>query len=351
MASADRSPADDLSWLERLEAEPGSFDFHVALRRFEALFPDKPRFGEALRPADEPLRVGQEPSLSFEPNAITDFVPASERGPARLGVAFMGMWGPNGPLPSHLTEYARQRMRNAGDRTLARFVDIFHHRMLVLFHRAWTEAQPTATMDRSHDDAFRRYVGAFVGLGLPAMRNRDTFPDSAKLFYAGRLGASARNAEGLREIVADFFQVPVDIEEFVGMWAELPRESRLQLRESPTTGTLGRTAVLGGRVFTRAHKFRITLGPLSRLDFERTLPGSDSLSALTSLVRLYTNDEWAWDVRLVLSAEATERVQLGRGARLGWTTRIGHAHGAREDLIVDPGLEGTHRLQQPSPPG
>jgi type VI secretion system protein ImpH len=348
MASAGRSQADDLSWLERLEREADSFGFHVALRRFEVLFADKPRLGEAMRPADEPLRIGQEPSLSFEPSAISGFTPTTKNGPARLSVAFMGMWGPNGPLPVHLTEYARQRMRNAGDKTLASFVDIFQHRILLLFHRAWAKGQPTVAMDRAHADAFRLYLGAFLGLGMPATRDRDSFPDHAKLFYAGRFGVSARNAEGLQEIVADYFQVPAAIEPFVGMWAELPEESRWQLGVSPATGTLGRTTVVGRRVFTRDQKFRITLGPLSRDEFERTLPASSALDTLVSMVRLYTNDEWAWDVRLVLSPEATERAQLGRGSRLGWTTRIGGACGVREDLIVDPLLKQTYRVQKSS---
>ncbi len=348
MAYADRSKADDLNWLARLEREAGSFDFHVALRRFEASFPEKPRLGEAIRPSDEPLRIGQEPALSFEPSAITGFTPSTERGPARLGVAFLGMWGPNGPLPIHLTDYARQRVRNVGDKTLARFVDIFHHRILLLFHRAWAKAQPTVAMDRANADAFSLYLGAFLGLGLQATRHRDAFPDHAKLFYADRFGASARNAEGLADIVADYFQVQATIEPFVGMWAELPEDSSWQLGASPATGTLGRTALLGRRVFTRAHKFRITLGPLSRAEFERTLPTSDAMGTLVSLVRLYTNDEWAWDVRLLLSAEATERVQLGRGGRLGWTTRIGGAGGVREDLIVDPVQRRTLRRPKSS---
>jgi type VI secretion system protein ImpH len=345
MAFADRPTTDDLSWLERLEGDAGSFDFHVALRRFEALFANKPRLGEAVRPSDEPIRLGQEPSLSFEPSAVANFAPASEAAPARLCVGFLGMWGPNGPLPTHLTEYARHRVRHAGDRTLVSFVDIFHHRMLLLFHRAWATAQPTATMDRPDADKFGLYLGALLGLGLRATRGRDSFPDGAKLFYAGRFSSSARNAEGLREIVADYFQLPTAIEQFVGMWADLPVESRWELGVSPATGTLGRTAVLGGRVWTRAHKFRIALGPLSRRDFERTLPTSDALAILVAIVRLYTNDEWAWDLRLVLSPESTEAAQLGQGARLGWTSRIGSAPGVREDLIVDPILKRTHRLQ------
>jgi type VI secretion system protein ImpH len=239
-------------------------------------------------------------------------------------------------------------MRNAGDKTLASFVDVFHHRILLLFHRAWSKGQPTVAMDRAQSDAFRLYLGAFLGLGMSAAQDRDSFPDHAKLFYAGRFGVSARNAEGLQEIVADYFQLPTAIEPFVGMWAELPEESRWQLGVSPATGTLGRTAVVGRRVFTRDQKFRITLGPLSRDEFERTLPASSALDAMVSLVRLYTNDEWAWDVRLVLSPEATERAQLGRGSRLGWTTRIGGACGVREDLIVDPLLRQTYRLQKSS---
>ena len=75
-------PAHDLSWIERLAGEPGSFDFHVALRRLEAMFPDKPRLGEAVRPADESVRIGQVPSMSFEPSAVAQFVPMTDEAPA-----------------------------------------------------------------------------------------------------------------------------------------------------------------------------------------------------------------------------------------------------------------------------
>jgi len=339
-----------LSWLERLAREPETFDFHVVMRRVEASFPDSPRSGEAVRPGDEPLRLGQEPSLAFEPSAVAKFAPADEQGPARLGVNFLGLWGPQGPLPVHLTEYARDRIRHTNDRTLARFADIFHHRILLLFHRAWAKARPTVAMDRPLADAFATYVGAFLGLGLPATRNRDPIPDRAKLFYAGRLSARTRNAEGLREIIADHFGVPAAIEEFVGDWVELPADARWELGPSRETGVFGRTAVLGARVWTRSHKFRIVLGPLSRHDFERISPDSRTIGALSALVRLYTNDEWAWDVRLVLRPDATTGMRLQGGARLGWTTRLGQDLGGPEDLIVDPELRYTRRVKARSSP-
>ncbi len=347
MASENRPPSDDLSWLDRLARDPGSFDFHVALRRFEASLPDRPRLGEAVRPADEPLRLGQTPSSSFEPTAVADFFPETESARARLLVSFLGLWGPHGPLPGHLTEYASERARHGGDHTLTRFVDIFHHRMLLIFHRAWAKTQPTVGMDRYGADRFAAYVGAFLGVALRSTLGRDRFPDRAKLFYAGRFAGATRNAEGLAEIIGDYFGLPTAIEEFIGEWMDLPMDGRWELGVSPATGSLGRTAVLGGRVWSRSQKFRIVMGPLSRVDFERTLPNSEAVATLSALVRLYAGDEWEWDLRLVLSADATEPMRLARGARLGWTTRIGPAPGVREDLIVDPGLGRTRRVQAP----
>jgi type VI secretion system protein ImpH len=217
--------------------------------------------------------------------------------------------------------------------------------MLLLFHRAWARAQPTVSMDRPHADRFATYLGAFLGLGAPATRDRDLVPDRAKLFYAGRFSAATRNAEGLCDVVAGYFGIPAAIEEFVADWIDLPPDARWKLGAGPDTGTLGRTTVVGQRAWSRNHKFRIVLGPVSRLDFERVLPNSSTLAALTTLVRLYTHDEWDWDLRLVLASDATEGMQLGRGARLGWTTRLGRTPGAREDLLVSPAQGRTRRVQ------
>lgn len=71
---------------------------------------------------------------------------ASDEGPARLEQFFFGLGGPNGPLPLHLTEYMRERQRNHADPTSKRFLDVFHHRLLSLFYRAWAEARPPSAM-------------------------------------------------------------------------------------------------------------------------------------------------------------------------------------------------------------
>src|SRR5256885_2083353 len=129
-----------------------------SLRYLQARHPALPRLGQATRPKDEPLRLGQDPSLAFAPATIAEILPSRAGEPERMTVWNFGLYGPNGPLPTHITEYVRERLRQHDDATLARFSDIFHHRMLLLLFRAWSDAQPTASLDRPGEDPFGRYI-------------------------------------------------------------------------------------------------------------------------------------------------------------------------------------------------
>src|SRR5262245_46212450 len=230
MASPDRTSADRVAFYAALAARPYEFDFYQALRRLEALFPDRPRLGRSVRLADDPVRLTQEPSLAFAPATLAAFRPAKEGAKPRMSVAFGGLFGPQGPLPLHLTEYARDRIINSADPTFARFLDVFHHRMLSLVYRAWADAQPTVQFDRPQSDRFIAYVGSLGGVGAEAFQNRDAMPDLAKHYFAGRLACHTRHAEGLQAMLSEFFRLPIRLVEFVGRWLPLPADCRCVLR-------------------------------------------------------------------------------------------------------------------------
>ena len=184
--------ADTVDFFAELARTPYRLDFYQTLRRLECLYGHKPRWGRALRPVDEPVRLGQDPDLAFAPSALSSFESADGAIP-RLQVRLFGLFGPNGPLPMHLTEYARERLRHHADGTLCRFLDIFHHRFIALFYRAWAQAQPHVNYDRPKDDRFATYVGAFLGIA-PEVPNAD---------YASALKALAENP-GYAEKARDF---------------------------------------------------------------------------------------------------------------------------------------------------
>ena len=331
MQDAVANPAAAAAVEQVLVAQVERLDFYQALRLIEQAHPELPRIGQSQRPRDDAVRLGQQPSLAFAASTLAAYEPASDTRAARLLVSFLGLLGPNGPLPTHLTEYARDRLRNSGDPTLARFLDLFHHRMLSLFYRAWAQVQPTVSRDRPQDDRFATYVASLFGLGQDTLRARDAVPDAAKLHFAGRLAAQPRNAEGLQAILAEFFNVPVAIEQYVGQWLALPVDGRTQLSSRAphlsVNAQLGASATLGARSWQAQHKFRIVLGPLLRDDYERFLPGGESLPRLTAWVRNYVGDSLDWDLQLMLRPESVPTLALGgrktgvaRGARLGLTT-------------------------------
>lgn len=338
MAGQDWTTPDAVALAHALQETPYTFGFFTALRHVECLFKANPRLGQSQRPADDVLRLGQEPSLAFAPSTLAAFQPATAQYPARLQVNFFGLMGPHGPLPLHLTEYARQRLRHANDPTFACFLDLFHHRMLSFYYRAWANAQPTVNLDRPEKDRFALYLGALCGLGQTALRQRDALPDAAKLYYAGRLSPHVRNAAGLQAVLSDFFRMPVVIEQFVGEWLRLAPEQRWYLGIINESGVLGVSAVTGATVWGCQHKFRLVFGPLTLRQYRYLLPRAEGLQRLVAWVRNYVGDELGWDVRLILKQEQVPALRLGGAEQLGWTTWLAGTPGvARLDrLVLDP---------------
>jgi type VI secretion system protein ImpH len=317
MAEPDRTAAELVALLNEIELAPHEFDFYQALRRLECAAADAPRLGESARAKDDPIRLGQDPSMAFAPRTLNGLERDDAHHPPRMDVLFFGLFGPNGPMPIHLTEYCRNRLHQHNDPTLARFADIFHHRLLSLFYRAWANAQPAVHLDRPDSDRFAAYVGSLAGLGVPTMRNRDEVPDHAKFYFAGRLSSGGRHPEGLQAMLADYFGVPVRIDEFVGRWTEIPASSRCVLGVHSDTALLGMSSTIGDCVWDCQQTFRIVLGPLSFAQFRRFLPGGRSLPHVVDLVRNYLGEELLWDLQLILRKEQAPSACLGESGLLG----------------------------------
>ena len=324
-----------------LESKAARMDFFQVLRLIETTHPDKPRIGTSLRPRDDAVRFGQDPSLVFHATMLGPYRRATPDSRARLAVNFFGLLGANGPMPTHLTEYVRDRLRNGGDATLQAFLDIFHHRLLSLFYRARAASEPAISLDRADADRFSVFVGSLFGIGAPALRERDEISDFAKLHFAGLMANKARPASGLSSILREYFKLPLHIEQFVGHWMRLPPETRSHLGSAARQGQenrLGQSMVLGKMVWDCQHKFRIVLGPLSQAEYQRFLPGGPSLQRLLAWVKNYVGLTLDWDVRLILKTQEAPPLRLGRGARIGRSTWLTSATPTREvaPLLINP---------------
>lgn len=338
MARKARKSPDSVRLLKDLRERPQDFELFEALRRIECAFPQHPRMGQAARPQDEPLRLAQRASLEFAPRSVDRLDDADPGRAPKLRTFPMGLFGPQGPLPLHLTEHAIERETMDQDPTLAAFADLFHHRMIGLWYRSWGDARPSVHADRPDQDGFGVHLDALVGVGQPMLRERDALPPNARRHFAGRFAAQARNAEGLHAVICALFDVPLIVETFFADWLELPRSGYLRMGQQ--AARLGQEATIGARFRNAQHRFRLRVGPLDMARYREFLPGGRALRELTAAVRQYCGDEYCWDLQLVLDRDQVPNPRLGTAQRIGQSMWIGdyrrpeHA----DELVLQPSL-------------
>ncbi|WP_321820219.1 MULTISPECIES: type VI secretion system baseplate subunit TssG [unclassified Burkholderia] len=337
------------AWWARLRAAPHGYDLFQALRWLDALSSGRAPLGHAARPRDEPVRLGQRPSLAFAASMVVGAYDGydGDGGATRPRIAIhgFGLFGPNGPLPTHLTEYAHERAAQHDDPTFAAFADLFHHRLILLFYRAWADAQPTVSLDRPGRARFDAYVASLIGRTAhddrPAAQAdaertaADTLAPHALYFHAGHLVRHTRNPEGLVQILRRHFGVDARIVEHVPRWVAIERSQRCVIRATRPTLRVG-GVVLGIAVRDAQSHFRIVLGPLSLDAYRRFLPGGPHARQLAHWVREYVGIEFDWDVQLELAADAVPAIALGVPQGLGRSVWLGQRldAGPARDLVV-----------------
>jgi len=158
------------------------------------------------------------------------------------------------------------------------------------------------------------------------------------LHFSGRLALQCKNAEGLGAILGDFFDVPVQIEQFIGHWVAIPEPDCCRLGSSRANGLLGANIVVGKQIWDYQQKFRIRMGPMNFRQYCKLLPGGQSLKKLTAWVRNYIGYELSWDVQLVLKAGEIPVARLGQVGQLGWSAWLCNKPLRRDvdDLILQP---------------
>lgn len=303
-------------------AAPWNFGFLSLLRRIAAREPASPRVGTASRPQAEPYRLGQQPSLAFAPREIAEVARRDDR--LRIRLFGLGVLGPNGPMPIHVTEIARDRKDGRQDSTLVDFLDLFHHRYLTLFYRAWAQAQAAAGLDRAADETFSLYVASLAG-NDPDEALHGALPSHARLAASAHLVREARNPAGLAATLSHFFGVPVHVDEYVLHWIAVTPDEHSRLGVAGMPSVMGEGALLGEMVPDRQHKFRLRVGPLSLDQYIRLTPGGKDLPVLVDWVRAFVGHEFAWELELQVQPRSAPPARIGAPERLGWSTWLGDA--------------------------
>lgn len=337
MASPERRPADRLALEAEVAKEAPRRPFFPLIALLEQLAGGPGRVGDF---AGEPVRFRHDPSLAFSAADVVSVQPLSgDSGGSSWEVvtSFLGLFGSSTPIPSYLSEEVAQE---DPDRQIRRqFFDLFHHRLLALLFKAWSNHVVGRQLRRDGQDEWSRRVLALAGFDTWAHPLDSGLPPGRLLRACALLATRGRTARALEAILEDVLEEPlaggrVQVRQFVGGWAEIAPGDRTRL--GVAQASLGQSTVLGRRTFDAAAKIEIVLGPVSAETYPRFGPEGDQLPLIRKVVDLFGRDPIDYDLVVTLAEDAAPRIQLSSDGRtaLGRNSWLGAPRGGQTQIRI-----------------
>jgi type VI secretion system ImpH/TssG family protein len=316
MAGADRAQAQHLAFLADVAADPGRYGLYPVARGAEARAPDLPRIGEAKRPALNIVDLAQDQHMGFAGATLNSVV--TRGGRTRVGGFWLGLTGPMGPLPTHLSEFAFYERRYAAKRPFGDWLDMLAGRMLQFFYRAWADSQPAVLADRPSDDAFAYFVSALSG-AAEGVRPDAAFPANARAHYAGLFGGS-RSAVAIEDALSHLLGQDAHVLEFQARWRTLEPEDISRLGGG--FATLGKDVVLGRRVRSASDAFRVVIRATNFRDYQSLLPTGPRFAIAAEALDAFRPSHIEWDIGLEIDDNHAPPCRLDGRMQLGWTSWV-----------------------------
>lgn len=338
MDAASRETTHDLmSWFSRIVQMGEPLSFFQAVHLIENHYPEKPRIGMGGPAGEEPLRFIHDASLSFPISDITGIEQdpqVSER--LVLQTTFLGLVGSVSPLPSFYSEDILWNQED--DDPVKMFMDMFHHRLISLFYRAFAKYRYPIQYQTGGKDEISRRMFAVMGLWGDELQAQLNVLPARFLAYVGILSQHPDSGALLETLLRDYLEgCRVNLRQCVGHWLEIETDQKLSLGKQNCV--LGDNTTLGDRIWDVAGKFQIDIGPLDYETFRSLLPDGDTFDHIRQLVRLFLTDQLDFDFKLILQAGEIPAFRLDpeEPLQLGWTTVFPYEMGKDMELVVKGG--------------
>ncbi|SFM18675.1 type VI secretion system baseplate subunit TssG [Rugamonas rubra] len=240
--------------------------------------------------------------------------------------AYLGFFGVNGVMPNHYTDGIASQILIKKFEGARAFFDIFSNRLLNLHYQAWAKYRIHYRLDAQGRDVLLPMQLALAGVRRPsklpaaeeeAARDDSIIEDEFIAHYAAVLRHRPVSPRVIAGVLSEYFALPIQVEQFVGCWDNLADKDIFKL--GVQNHVLGEGVILGTRRWDRQFRVRLRVGPLSRADFDRFLPGGENRRTVEKLLALFPLPSVEFDMCLVLRAADVLPVALGDqcNSRLG----------------------------------
>jgi len=323
-------------WIES-HADKSLFGLVRTLERAQAYsFNDQGlniRIGSDTNPDKEPVRFHAVNHFGFAAKEV-DSITARKNDEIQDGtvlnktmmydidVNIMGLTGRSGILPQHYTQLIQMRNK-FHDYALSDFLDLFNHRLISLYYRAW--AKYRVASEYEHYQRQQKLSPFTRALQSLAGRSNDAHYE-VPLYYSGHFSKSVRSTRSLELIIQDYFGYPVSINSFTGSWLAIKKNDQLRVgtKNKGRNNHLGEGILLGNKVWDVQSKCEIEIGPITHDEYETILPDTQRFSALKKIVRDYAPAHLAIELHYIVNdPEGKSQQPLGKTFKLGWNSWLG----------------------------
>ena len=364
---------------EQLQSSSGRFEFFQAVRLLELSAQWYNRYGKQFAhvsvakgapPNRESVRFKAQASVAFKGSdvdniAIIETIEHDDESAPRkqwqMLVNIFGLFGSTGVLPFHISELIIKRLRQK-DHSLRAFLDVLNHRSTSLYYQAWHKyrlpvAYERAKLNKSERDLFSHGLAALVGLATPKLENRQAVPDEALMGFSAQLSGPTPSAPTLARMLSHYFELPVEVEQFIGQGQGLPEDIQSRLPNHAQNNLLGMNVILGRECWEIQSKFRIKITDINYEQFIGISPNSSKMAAMKAFVRFAVGTEYDFDIEISIRPDQIPQVGLGQVAlvsgkpveggelMLGWSTSLNrpaandandsdHGHDERIRILV-----------------
>lgn len=301
----------------RLIEQPQQFHFFQAVRIID-LWLGREKGGRDYA-LEHVLRCKNSVSLRFPCSQIEHLEIESVVGQlhhVHLTPSFMGLLGVHGLLPHCYTETIAAQIHFTKNDSGRAFFDIFTHRSMILFYRAWEKSHLEfrhAPQGVGNGDLLRLQTA--LAIASPSMPAVASLPAEILGRYAALIRHRPVAAATIIRVLSDYFNLPFHLEPFVAAWIPLAEQQRSQL--GLQNCGLGQNTLLGSSYRRRDLVVRLRIGPLARAQAESFLAPGRNYQALRAVLALFAVPNLRYEVHPVLRAEDVCPIRLDASAALG----------------------------------
>ena len=346
MAGENRTQAQHLAFLLELADDAKRIGLFPAVRGAEARAQGLPKVGQSKLPSQNIVDLAQRPGMSFAESTLAEIKIQPGKGRVKLSGYWLGLTGPMGPLPTHLTEFAFYEKRYATSQPFGDWLDVLAGRMLQLFYRAWADSQPAAICDRPGADVFSVFLSALSG-SMEGADEQSAFPPRARAHYTP-LYLGARSATAIEDSLTHLLGQNVSLLEFQPRWRDLEDEDRSRLGKA--YATLGGDVVLGNRVRSASDAFRVVIRAGNMRDYRSLLPSGERFGIAAAALDSFKPSHLEWDICLEIDEDEVAPSRLDGRSQLGWTGWVGKRttkrQGSRGTIRADAHLTKLKKTPQ-----